>query len=312
MITDTVKVEIPHGTSIYGVVELMNEKELLQPKWFFKQFLKFYSRYTGNTIFAGKYIFSGETNNLYLIQELYEGGIKEVVTITFPEATMPNEMASALQRKAKIDSVRFMELVYSDSLLKSRNIPANSVLGYLMPDTYEFYIHQSPESAIDKMLYEFYAFWDESRIEKLNYVGLSLHEAVTLASIVEAETPLKSEAKIVSGLYLNRIRKGILLQADPTVQFAMGEKRRVLYKDLKRDHPYNTYVYPGLPPGPINNPGRKAMQAAIEPKKHNYIFMVSMGDGSGRHYFTKTLAEHNRYTNVYFKMRDSIRQANAE
>ena len=106
-IQDTVRVEIPHGTSIYKVVELMNEKELLKPNWFFKQFLKFYSRYTGNIIFAGKYIFSGETNNLYLIQQLYEGGIKEVIKITFPEGTMPNEMASSLQKKSKN---RFFEI----------------------------------------------------------------------------------------------------------------------------------------------------------------------------------------------------------
>ena len=221
------------------------------------------------------------------------------------------EFASQLSKHGGIDSARFVELCTSDSLLKARNIPSNSVLGYLMPDTYEFYIHESPEKVISRLLDAAENFWNTRNMDFLSKQGLTRHEAITLASIVEAETPLKSEASTVSGLYLNRLKKGILLQADPTVQFAMGEKRRVLYRDLERDHPYNTYVYPGLPPGPINNPGKTALKAAIKPKDHAYIFMVAMGDGSGRHYFSKTLREHNNYIKQYRKTKDSLKKINS-
>jgi len=145
--------------------------------------------------------------------------------------------------------------------------------------------------------------WTTENEEKLKNSGLSKLELLTIASIVQAETPLESELETVAGLYLNRVKIGMMLQADPTVQFALGDKKRLLYKDLEYDSPYNTYKYAGIPPGPINNPGKAAILATLNPEKHNYLYMVAFGDGSGSHYFAKTVREHNNNVIKYKKAR---------
>lgn len=305
--SDSLTVEIPLNTSNAKIIEKFNEKGALKPTWLYDYIFKVYSRYNKKYVYAGYYRFPPEISNREIINKLYEGTKPRTVKVTFPEGLSIEDMADLLE-PVNSNPNRFVELAYSDSLLKARKIESGSLLGYLMPDTYEFFLYERPEAIIDKLLNAGENHWKSIKAKKTS--KLSKHEVLTLASIVEAETPLKSEAPIVAGLYLNRLNIGMLLQADPTVQYVLGKKRRVLYKDLETDNPYNTYVYGGLPPGPINNPGKKAIEAVLNPANHDYLFMVSKGDGSGEHYFSEDNKSHLMYVNRYRKTRDSLKSIN--
>ena len=202
-----------------------------------------------------------------------------------------------------IDSAEFIELAHKDSLLKHHQIKGNSLEGYLMPDTYNFYWKQNPHEIISKLLDVQLSFWNETCFEKAQKQSLSKHQILTLASIIEAEAIVDEERPIISGVYHNRLKKGMNLAADPTVQYALGKSKRLLYSDLKIDNPYNTYRFSGLPPGPINCPSRKSIQAAIQPSKHNYYFFVALGDGSGKHVFSETAIQHMKAVQSYRKQR---------
>ncbi len=310
--SDTLRVEIPNGSSIGLIVKMFNEKGLLKPEWFFKNAIKYYSEYSGETIFAGYYEFADTISNFQIIKTLFTGGRVMSVRVTFPEGISLEDFLPELHNKVQTDTSKVSSFFRSDSLLKARNIPHGSLLGYLMPETYEFYIYETPENVIDILLNQAKVFWTEERLAQLEKLDFTIHQALTLASIIEAETPLKSEARRVSGLYHNRLKIGMLLQADPTVQFMLGEKRRVLFKDLEKDHPYNTYVYAGLPPGPINCPGAGAIGAALNPEAHDYLFMVSLGDGSGRHNFARRHSGHIAFVKEYRLARDSVKKAKKE
>lgn len=307
--SDTITVEIPLNTSNSKIISKVNEHGGFQPDWLFKYVMRYYSKFEQKFAYAGYYKFAPGTKNSEILDAIYEGGRLRTVKVTFPEGLSIEEIADLL-KPINTDKKRFIELAYSDSLLDARGIPGGSVLGYLLPETYEFFLYETADKVIDKMLDGNQNFWTEANKEKLDQVKLSKHQAITLASIVEAETPLKKEAPTVAGLYLNRLNKNMLLQADPTVQFVLGKKKRVLYKDLETDNPYNTYMYPGLPPGPINNPGKDALKAVLDPEKHKFLFMVAKGDGSGEHYFTKNNKSHLIYVGKYRRTRDSLRKAN--
>ncbi len=159
------------------------------------------------------------------------------------------------------------------------------------------------------MVGRYKAFWGEEEGARAAEIGMEEREVVTLASIVEKEVLWGDERRTVSGVYWNRLRRGMLLQADPTVQFALGEPRaRLLYRDIDSvaDHPYNTYTQPGLPPGPIASPGAASLRAALHPAEHDYIFFVARGDG--RHEFTRTLREHNDARNRIRLARDAAQR----
>lgn len=306
--SDTLDIEIPSGTNAMKIVDIFNKHDMLQPQWLFQYVIKVYAKYSEKQIFAGYYSFDPGTTNLEILEAIYEGGKLRTVKVTLPEGLKNQEIVSLLT-PIKSNEDEFIKLCVSDSLLKARDIPAENVLGYLMPETYEFFLFEDANIVIDRLLDLKEDLWSAENLAKAEKLGMSKHEVYTLASIVEAETPLKSEAKTVAGLYLNRLRIGMLLQADPTVQFAIGEKRRVLYRDLESENPYNTYRHKGLPPGPINNPGKNAVLAVLNADSHEYLFMVSTGDGSGKHWFSKTNAEHERLANRYRAVRDSIKSS---
>lgn len=300
-------IEIPHNTSGDHIIDQFNKKRLLVPGGFFKFVLRYYLKYENKKLYAGYFRFNGTMTNLEILKSLFSSQFKRGVRITIPEGMTINEYADIFQKKLKCDRELFLKATQDTSILREYGIEANSAMGYLLPNTYDFNVYETPENIVRKLLNENYKFWTEKRLKKLEKIGFTKQEVTILASIVEAETPLKKEAKTVAGLYINRLKKGMLLQADPTVQFALGEKNRVLYKDLKVDNPYNTYLYEGLPPGPINNPGASALDAVLNYEKHNYLYMVSMGDDSFKHYFSKSHTEHLTYVEDYRKTRDSIK-----
>ncbi len=301
-------IEIPHNTSGDKIINMFNEHKLLQPGWFFKYLLRYYMNNENAKLYAGIFRFKGTMTNLEILKSLFNKTKSVGVRITIPEGMTLEEYAEIFEGQLKCDKELFLAATSDTNILNEYGIEASNAMGYLLPNTYDFNVYDSPVKIVRKLLDENKKFWTEKNLKKLEKIGYSKQEVTILASIVEAETPLKKEARIVAGLYINRLKKGMLLQADPTVQFAIGgEKQRVLFKHLKIDNPYNTYVYEGLPPGPINNPGAGALDAVLNYEKHNYLYMVSMGDGSGRHYFAKNHQEHLAFVADYKRTKDSLK-----
>jgi UPF0755 protein len=169
-----------------------------------------------------------------------------------------------------------------------------------MPDTYFVNWGSDPADLLREMSTLFRNYYGEERKKKAEALGLTHYEAIILASLVEGEAKTDDDRPIIAGLYLNRIRQGMLLQADPTIQYVLEDgPRRLLYSDLEMDSPYNTYRNRGLPPTPINNPGRASIEAALNPTESDYIYMVARADGTGAHEFSTNLADHQRAVNEY-------------
>jgi UPF0755 protein len=294
------QIEIPKNTGINKAIDIMNESSLLKPGVMFKLAAKAYSLFGNQHIYAGTYLFNPGTSNIKIFNAIFSGKYLNIVIVTFPEGITLDKFAEILELKAGINRQAFLELASDSKFLQLYGIEAPTAEGYLMPDTYQFYRNQNPRDVLHKLLIEQKQLWDESFTEKAKAKGWGRHKALTMASIIEAETPVEDERKIISGVYHNRLLRGMLLQADPTVQYAIGShKQRLKYSDLGFDSPYNTYLYKGLPPGPINSPGKSSIEAALEPEKHNYLYFVATGDGTGRHNFARNAAEHGRYKAEY-------------
>lgn len=301
--SDTVTVFVPKHSSVNSIVERFNQNNLLEPHWLFSTYIKIRMKLGHKSIFAGNYDIMPSNTNEDIIAKLFTGGYAKTISITIPEGLTNEEIADIFANKLHLNPQNFLALTKSDSLLNAWDIKSSSAIGYLLPETYDFYGDETEQMVIDKLLKYETNFWTEDNINKLQKMNLSKNELLTLASIVQAETPLKSELPKVAGLYLNRLKIGMLLQADPTVQFALGMKKRLLKGDLLIDNPYNTYKYVGLPPGPINNPGKDALNACLNPQKHDYLYMVAVGDSTGAHNFAVNIAGHERNVTKYKKAR---------
>ncbi len=225
-----------------------------------------------------------------------------------PSVRTLDRLAGAVGRQLMVDSAAVMAAVTNTHLLDSLGYTLETVPCMFISNTYEVYWAMSPEQFVSRMLKEQKRFWNSGRLAKAKLQGLTPNEVMTLASIVDEETNKDDEKPIVAGLYLNRLKRGMLLQADPTVKFALGEfeLRRILYVHLQTDSPYNTYKYVGLPPGPIRIPSVAAIESVLNPAKHSYIYMCAKEDFSGYHNFASTLGQHNanarRYQQALNKM----------
>ncbi len=240
---------------------------------------------------AGRYLFVRGESVATILERLASGAV-DYTRVVVPEGLMLTEIAAVLQADAEIDSSMFMELARDSLTLARYGVEAPSLEGYLFPDTYLFRWPLDPDTVIERMMHRFReVFTDEVRA-RADSVGLSENEVLTLASIIQAEAVYDSEMPHISAVYHNRLRRDWRLEADPTVAYALGGVRRKLYyKDLHAASPYNTYRVRGLPPGPICSPGRTAILAAVQPREGcEDLYFVA--DGTGRHYFSKTLREH--------------------
>ncbi|MCF6269064.1 MAG: endolytic transglycosylase MltG [Melioribacteraceae bacterium] len=256
---------------------------------------------------AGHYSIPNGLNYFQLIELFIEGTPGKQILVTIPEGIWQHNLSDLLVDKVGIDGDKFMELSRNKSFLNSLNIVGDNLEGYLLPDTYYFFRGSSASDIIKKLKYEMdKIFKVDSVIVQMAKIGLSKNEVLTLASIIDGETNKESELKLISGVYHNRLKRGMKLQADPTIQYLKRHRRsknKVFYKDLEIDSPYNTYKNKGIPPSPINNPGKNAVLAAIFPEKTDYIFFVA--DGTGGHKFAVKLSEHNRNVSAYRRWRNS-------
>ncbi len=245
----------------------------------------------------GRYTIAPGMSNFMLMYYLHSHRQDEV-RVTLPEGLDLKRVARILSRNLDFDSTSFMAAASRPSLLMRRGIMAKNAEGYLLPGTYNFAWASTPEEAAGFLIGRFRHFYTDSLKSIAAKRGLNETGLLTLASIVEAETPLDREKNLVASVYLNRLKKNMRLQADPTVQYALGgEARRLYYKDLAADSPYNTYRHNGLPPGPIGNPGAASILAVLNPAESNFLYFVATGKGG--HNFAESLAEHNANIKKY-------------
>ena len=228
-------------------------------------------------------------------------GNQTPVKLVVPSVRTLDRLAGAFGRQLMVDSAAVMTVLTDRHLVDSLGYTPETFLCLFVPNTYEVYWTISPEQLVDRMLKEYKRFWNSTRLAQAKAQGLTPNEVMTLASIVDEETAKDDEKAMVAGLYLNRLKRGILLQADPTVKFALGQfdLRRILYVHLQVDSPYNTYKYAGLPPGPIRVPSMAAIESVLNPVKHNYLYMCAKEDFSGYHNFASTLAQHTANARRY-------------
>ena len=250
---------------------------------------------------SGRYEIKPGMSNNGLVNMLRSGHQKPI-KLTFNNIRTKQELASKVSKKIELDSTELMSFLNNNQFLNSFNFSKITILGMFIPNTYEFYWNISAEAFFKKMNREYGKFWTKERLEKAKKIKMTEIEVSTLASIVQAEQSIHNDEKAkVAGLYINRLRKGMLLQSDPTVVYAIGDFsiRRVLNRDKKIDSPYNTYKYAGLPPSPINLPEISSIDAVLNYENHRYIFMCAKEDFSGYHNFSKTTAQHMIYARRY-------------
>jgi UPF0755 protein len=239
---------------------------------------------------AGKYSFAPGTRPLDVLSRLTRGQATAQM-VTIPEGLTIRQMARLLQTESGMDAERFIGLANDPHVCREHGVEASSLEGYLFPDTYGLYWGIPAREIIALLVSRFQHAWDDSMARRAGELGMSLHQVITLASMIEEEVMANEERPIISAVYHNRLKKRMLLQCDPTVIYALGGKTTPLTRrDLKVDSPYNTYRHRDLPPGPISNPGKRSIMAALYPAKVDYLYFVARGDGS--HHFSHTHREH--------------------
>jgi UPF0755 protein len=260
---------------------------------------------------SGKYIFGSGVSNIELLSALREKKGAVLIPVVIPEGLLARTHAQILSREVGVDSVDFMDLVMSESFARSLGVSASSLEGYLMPGRYNFPWQPVARDVIRRMVAEFTLFYDDSLRAMQDSLGMTTHEIITLASIVEGEAIFRSEMRRIAGVYHNRLRRRMKLQADPTIQYMIEDgPRRIFYADLRQDNPYNTYRRAGLPPGPVNNPGHAAILAALQPEKHTYLFFVA--NRRWGHWFATNFRDHQRNVRKYRGRGIAVRSTDTE
>lgn len=253
-----------------------------------------------SNIKGGKYVLKRGMNNNDIVNTLRSKNIP--VRVSFNNQETLNALAGRISEQIEPDSLSLCKAFNDASFLSSNGFDADNKLGMYLPNTYEFFWNTTAEGFRDKMLKEYHKFWNDDRRDKAEQLGLEPADIIALASIVQKETVKVDERPRVAGVYLNRIKRGMLLQADPTVIYAIKKEtgnfdtiiKRVLYRDLEINSPYNTYKYAGIPPGPITMPDISSIKAVLNAEKHDYLYFVADVSNFGYHIFAKSLAQHNR------------------
>ena len=228
-------------------------------------------------IYTGAYRITDDMN-VVEVYELLTSGNASPIRITFHNLRTKEDFARSMSRQLMLSQDELLALMNDTSFCREKGFTPENIPAMLLPDTYDVYWNISAESLLDRMEREYNRYWNDERLEKAHKAGLSPIEVATLASIVEEETNIADEMPVIAGLYINRLRKRIPLQADPTIKFAIGDfgVKRILKKHLRIDSPYNTYKHYGLPPGPIRIASKQAIDAVLNYRKSNYIYMLSL------------------------------------
>ncbi len=299
-------ITVSKGQSFSSLADSLAERGIIRSRILFK----LGGRILGVTqrMRVGKYSFVSGVTNMRILQDI-EGGLSTVSSsVALREGVRTKVFARILKHHIGIDSAKFMEYYRDTSMIGIHPHNSTSIEGYLMPDTYSFFWQDDEKEIIQRMITEFREFFVDSLQQRMKQLRYNLNDVMTMASIVEGEAIYDDERATIAGVYYNRLKRRMRLQADPTVWFVVSDtSKRLTRNSLKVESPYNTYLYYGLPPGPINNPGRQSILAALYPEKHNYIYFVA--DYNGRHRFAKNYEEHLRNVRLYRKARAEARNA---
>ena len=260
-----------------------------------------------NYVKPGRYPLRKGMNNNEIINSLRSKNVPVLVSFNNQESL--SGLAGRISAQIEADSLSLLEAFRDEEFLSESGFDEFTWLALYLPNSYEFFWNTSAKQFRDRMLKEYNSFWNEDRLNKAKTIGLTPLETISLASIVHKETAKTEERPTVAGVYLNRIRKNMRLQADPTVIYAIKREtgnydtviKRVLYRDLELDSPYNTYKYAGIPPGPITMPDISAIDAVLNAEKHKYYYFVADVQRFGYHMFAETLTQHNRNKQQYVR-----------
>ena len=262
---------------------------------------------------AGRYVLKQGMSNNDLVN-MFRSGRQTPFKLSFNNQDTLEKLAGRIAEQIAADSTALLLSFREEHFLSKNNFTTKSILQIFIPNTYEFYWTVSPEKFKQKMFSSYQKFWNSSRIGKAKKLGLTAEEVTTLASIVQKETAQNTERPIVAGLYLNRLKRGWPLQADPTVIYCIKEKKgqdyavkRVLTADLEINSPYNTYIHGGLPPTLIAMPDISSIDGVLNAQKHNYLYMCANVNKLGYHSFAKSLVQHNKNAVKYHNWMNKLR-----
>jgi UPF0755 protein len=294
-----VLVNIPQGAGYPEIAKILREQGLIRDEGAFLWAIRIKSKLRQPVdIKAGEQALDPSLNTWEVIKTLVKGNFK-FYPFTIPEGRNLREIALTVQGAGLGSAQEFLNLCYDRAFIQSLGIEADSLEGYLFPETYNFPKDTALKTIIKAMTDQFFKVWEKHRTLAAAK-GLSVNDVLTLASIVEKETGAPQERPLIAAVFFNRLGKKMRLQTDPTVIYGIPNFNGNLTRaDLETPHPYNTYVIPGLPPGPIASPGEDSIMAVLNPAKAQYLYFVSKNDGT--HHFSNTLAEHNRMVAQYQK-----------
>ena len=298
------KVIIDHGATLSNISDKLNKKGLVSNRWVFE----FLTKIKGleKSMQAGTFKISNVHTSNEVINNIVFGS-PDRKKITFLEGWNMNQVARHLSKELDFNYSEVIKLLSDEELIRDLQINSNTLEGYLFPETYYFFEGVDKTSVIKRLVKEHKKFWNNTNLLKADSLGFTPYEIITLASIIEGEAIYDSERSIISAVYHNRIKIGMKLQADPTVQYIIDDgPRRLLNKDLRIKSPYNTYIYQGLPPGPINSPGKQSLIAALNPQDNDYLYFVAKGDGY--HTFSRNEKEHERAKRAFQRVRKKVKR----
>ncbi|MBN1158773.1 MAG: endolytic transglycosylase MltG [Bacteroidales bacterium] len=289
---------IPSGSSYDDVLELLYTGDLIKNRDDF-EWVAEKKDYRAH-VHSGRYVIRHNISNNALINML-RSGLQEPVQVVINSARTIQELSEKISQQIEPDADTLIYLLQNEQFIQEYGFDRYTILGMFVPNTYEIWWNTSAEGFVDRMYREYDRFWTRERVGKAADMGLTPNQVITMASIIIKETTKEDEYSRIAGLYVNRLSKGIKLQADPTVIYSIGnfERQRVLTMDTQVDSPYNTYLYYGLPPGPIAIPSVSSIDAVLDYEKHDYIYFCARDDFSGYHVFSRTLEQHNRNARLY-------------
>ena len=298
--TEDAVIKIVKGDNLKTVAAKLEAGQVIYNKYLFIIACRLLSNQEG--IIPGEYKFQNGLTNLSIMKTITDVNLVRAYTITIPEGLNIRQTGRLVQRLYGLDSAKFVYEASNDSLIKLLGVNAATLEGFLYPDTYQisYSVNSNREQEIVRVMAGEFRKKITGDVQKqMQNRKLTLLEVITMASIIEGETRNEAEKKTIAGVYYNRLKKGMKLEADPTVQYVLpgGWKRQLMYSDLKFPSPYNTYLNKGLPPGPINNPSITSIQAALDPEENKYLYFVAKGDGS--HRYAETYDEHKKNIALY-------------
>ena len=292
-----VRFKVVKGETVDQIIDSLSIKGIIPNKLNMK--IALYLSGKSKNIKAGNYYIPNGLNYFDLIDLFVNQPHRREVLVAIPEGIWQHKLAGLMHSKLGLDSIKFIQLSSDSSIIAKLNIRTDNLEGYLLPEGYYFFADATEKDVIHRLKNEQDKLFNDSVVAQIVKLKMTRRQILTLASIIDGESNDTAEFKRISGVYHNRLRIKMALQADPTVQYLVRDKRNggLLAKDLNIKSPFNTYKVAGLPPAPINNPGKEAILAAVFPEKHNYLYFVA--DGTGSHKFAATLAEHNRNVAKY-------------